>query len=154
MWHDETMIRRFERQDLDQVLRIEAQAFPKSSYAPEVFRHYHHVSPDTFLVFQEIEDVIAYIIFKTDGHVISLAVDPVHRRRGIGTRLMKACESCCAGKRLLVEVRPGNVAAQEFYRHLGFCLTSRIRLYYGTEDAFVMEKTVPKTLTGERASTQ
>jgi ribosomal-protein-alanine N-acetyltransferase len=148
------MIRRFERQDLDQILRIEAQAFPKSSYAPEVFRHYHHVSPDTFLVFEEIEDVIGYIIFKTDGHVISLAVSPVHRKRGIGTRLMKACESCCAGKRLLVEVRPGNVAAQEFYRHLGFCFTSRIRLYYGTEDAFVMEKTVPKTLTGESASTQ
>ena len=141
------MIRRFERRDLDQVLRIEAQAFPKSSYAPEVFRHYHHISPDTFLVFQEIEDVIGYIIFKTDGHVISLAVDPIHRRRGIGTRLMKACEASCGGKRLLVEVRLGNVIAQEFYKHLGFCLTSRIRLYYGAEDAFVMEKTIPERVT-------
>jgi len=146
------MIRRFERQDLDQVLRIEAQAFPKSSYSPEVFRHYHHISPDTFLVFQEIEDIVGYIIFKADGHVISLAVDPVHRRRGIGTHLVRACESCCAGKRLLVEVRQGNVTAQEFYRHLGFSLTSRIRLYYGTEDALVMEKTIPRTHNGERAS--
>lgn len=146
------MIRRFEREDLDQVIRIEAQAFPKSSYASEVFLHYYRISPNTFLVDEEA-GLMGYIIFKTDGHVISLAVDPVHRRKGIGTRLMKVCESQCRGERIFVEVRKGNLPAQEFYSSLGFRLTSGIRLYYGTEDALVMEKNLRKVISDESAAT-
>jgi ribosomal-protein-alanine N-acetyltransferase len=146
--HKEPMIRRFDREDLNQVLRIEAQAFPKSSYAREVFLHYHRISPQTFLVF-EVKNVLGYIIFKTDGHVISLAVDPDHRRKGIGTRLMKACESRCRDKRIVVEVRKANLPAQEFYLSLGFRVISRIRHYYGTEDALIMEKSAGNVVSDE-----
>ena len=133
------MIRRFEQKDLDQIMRIEAQAFPKSPYTREMFMAYHRSFPATFLVFEE-DALLAYIIFKLDGHVVSLAVDPAHRRRKIGTRLMKACESRCRADRFLVEVREGNVRAQRFYERLGFRMKSKIRRYYGTEDAYVMEK--------------
>jgi len=133
------MIRRFERKDLEDVLRIEAMAFPKSSYRPEVFLRYHHILSQTFLLFEE-EKVVGYIIFAPDGHVISLAVDPAHRRKGIGTHLMNVCESRCESNILFVEVREGNTRAQRFYEKLGFQRKSRIRLYYGTEDAYVMEK--------------
>jgi ribosomal-protein-alanine N-acetyltransferase len=148
----EPMIRRFDREDLDQILQIEAQAFPKSSYAPVVFLHYHRVSPHTFLVFEE-SGLWGYVIFKTDGHVISLAVDADHRRKGIGTQLIKACECLCTGKRIFVEVRKTNLAAQEFYASLGFRVISRIRLYYGTEDALVMEKALGKVMPDERLAT-
>lgn len=133
------MIRRFEHADLNAVLRIEAQAFPKSAYTAEMFLRYHRLFPDTFLLFEE-EGVLGYIIFASDGHIISLAVGSVHRRKGIGTRLVNACESQCRSDRLLVEVRRGNVGARKFYTKLGFQLKSTIHLYYGTEDAFVMEK--------------
>lgn len=133
------MIRRFELTDLDEILRIEAQAFPKSAYTVEMFVHFYRRYSGTFLVFEERE-IAGYIIFKPDGHIISLAVDPPHRRKGIGTDLMNACESRCKGENLLVEVRKGNVGAQRFYEKLGFQLKSVIRLYYGTEDAYVMEK--------------
>lgn len=133
------MIRRFELNDLKEVLGIEAQAFPKSSYTPEMFLHYYHILSETFLVFEEGK-VLGYIIFKPNGHVISLAVNPAHRRKGIGTHLMNACESRCKKDGLFVEVREGNIWAQKFYEKLGFQLKSRIRLYYGTEDAYVMEK--------------
>jgi len=133
------MIRRFELTDLDEILQIEAQAFPKSSYTQEMFLHYYHVFRETFLVFEE-EKVLAYIIFRPNGHVISLAVDPAHRRKGFGTCLMNACESRCRSDSLLVEVRKGNIGAQKFYENLGFQLKSKIRLYYRTEDAYVMEK--------------
>lgn len=135
------MIRRFERSDLNEVLWVEAQAFPKSAYTTEMFLRYHHLFPDTFLVLEK-GTVLGYIIFKPDGHVISLAVARAHRRKGIGTDLMNACESRCHGQRLLVEVREGNIGAQKFYERLGFRLKSVIRLYYGTEDAYVMEKKI------------
>jgi len=138
------MIRRFELSDLNQILHIEACAFPKSPYAPEMFLDYHHVFPDTFLVLEE-GPVLGYVIFGPDGHVISLAVDPAHRRKGIGTCLMNACESHCRVGSLLVEVRKGNTGAQIFYEELGFQLKSRVRLYYGTEDAYVLEKKISKT---------
>jgi len=133
------MIRRFELNDLSQILRIEAQAFPKSAYTHEMFLNHHHRLPETFLVFEE-EKVLGYIIFEPDGHVISLAVDPTHRREGIGTHLMRVCESRCRTDTLFVEVRKGNTLAQTFYERLGFQLKFRIPLYYGTEDACVMEK--------------
>jgi ribosomal-protein-alanine N-acetyltransferase len=138
------MIRRFEPKDLDQIMRIEAQAFPKSPYTRELLMAYHRGFPATFLVFEE-NTLLAYLIFKPDGHVVSLAVDPAHRRRRIGTRLMKACESRCRADRLLVEVREGNIRAQRFYERLGFRMTSRIRRYYGSEDAYVMEKARSQT---------
>jgi ribosomal-protein-alanine N-acetyltransferase len=138
------MIRRFDRNDLNDILQIEAQAFPKSAYPAETFLRYYRVFPENFLVFKE-EKVLGYVIFKPDGHVISLAVDPAHRRKGIGTQLMVACESRCRGGRLLVEVRKGNIWARKFYEHLGFQLRSRIPLYYGTEDAYIMEKKIGLT---------
>jgi ribosomal-protein-alanine N-acetyltransferase len=133
------MIRRFELADLEEILEIEAQVFPKSSYSAEMFLYYYRLCSDTFLVFEE-EKVLGYIIFKPDGHVISLAVDPSRRRKGVGRRVMDVCGSQCRGDMLLVEVRVGNVAAQEFYKKLGFQVKRKVRLYYGTEDAYVMEK--------------
>jgi ribosomal-protein-alanine N-acetyltransferase len=133
------MIRRFEHKDLNDLLRIEAQAFPKSSYTAEMFLQFHQVLSDTFLVLED-RKVLGYVIFRRDGHVISLAVDPAHRRRGIGRHLMNACETKCLSHRLLVEVREGNKVAQRFYGRLGFRVKSRIPLYYGTEDALIMEK--------------
>jgi len=133
------MIRRFELNDLNDILQIEAQAFPKSSYPVEMFLDFYRRYSDTFLVFEE-ERVLGYIIFEPGGHVISLAVDPLHRREGIGAHLMDACESCCRGDRLFVEVRKGNIGAQRFYKRLGFQLKAKIRFYYGREDAYLMEK--------------
>ena len=138
------MIRSFELSDLNQILHIEACAFPKTSYTSQMFLRYHHTFPNTFLVIEE-GPVLGYIIFTPDGHVISLAVDPSHRRKGIGTQLINACECQFRISRLLVEVREGNIGAQKFYEKLGFQLKSKIRLYYGTEDAYVMEKKIYRT---------
>lgn len=133
------MIRKFKLSDLKQILHIEAHAFPKSAYTSKMFLNYHRIFPDTFLVFEE-RHVLGYVIFGPDGHVISLAVEPIQRMKGIGKRLMDACESRCSGGTLLVEVRKGNRGAQKFYEKLGFQIKSKVRLYYGTEDAYVMEK--------------
>ncbi len=135
------MIRRFELGDLNQILQIETHAFPKSSYTARIFLHYHRIFPDTFLVLDD-GTVLGYILFEPGGHVISLAVDSAHRRKGIGTRLMNECESRCKSGRLVVEVRKGNIGALRFYEKLGFELKSIVPLYYGTEDAYVMEKKI------------
>lgn len=134
------MIRKVRPEDFDELLKIEAEAFPKSQYDLGQFRMLHQSYPNTFLV--EVSDLIAgYIVFSPDGHLISMAVRSERRRTGIGTRLVQEALANCAGKPLRLEVRVGNVGAQEFYLALGFNWIGRAKGYYHDgEDALLMER--------------
>jgi len=73
--------------------------------------------------------------------VVTLAVDPGWRRRGIGERLMRACEARFDLPRFRLQVRKSNSSAIRLYRSLGYVITSALPGYYGDgEDAYVMEK--------------
>lgn len=136
------MIRRVHSSDLSELLEIEAEAFPKSQYDLRELWSLRVRYPKTFLV--AVGDQIdGYIVFSPDGHVISMAVRAAHRRRGIGTRLVHETAARCAGKSLRLEVRASNVAAQKFYKRLGFrTLGRRDRYYQDGEDALFMERSV------------
>lgn len=129
------MIRKFEKRDLRDILEIERNAFPKSSYDTSTFLYLCAAYPDLFLVYEE-QKVIGYVISDSTGHIISIAVHPHHRRKGVGTKLIK--ETLKKTRRARVEVRASNKVAQAFYRKLGFVETGIIPLYYGDEDALVM----------------
>jgi ribosomal-protein-alanine N-acetyltransferase len=132
------MIRKFEITDLDAILRIEAESFPKLPYDRRTFRYYARAYPDQFLVYVTgPKSVVGYIIFYPQGHIVSLAVHRAYRRRGIGTELVAAVLKRTGGS-ALVEVRRSNMAAQRFYTQLGFKLRGVIPRYYGDEDALVM----------------
>ncbi|MEE9120953.1 MAG: GNAT family N-acetyltransferase [Syntrophobacteria bacterium] len=134
------MIRPLHSKDFDELLQIEALAFPKSQYDREELWLLSLKYPHTFLV--TVSDQIdGYIVFRPDGHIISMAVRPHKRRVGIGTRLVQKVIGHCSGKSLRLEVRVSNVGAQRFYLHLGFRIKVRIDGYYHDgEDAFVLER--------------
>ncbi|MHB9025812.1 MAG: ribosomal protein S18-alanine N-acetyltransferase [Armatimonadota bacterium] len=78
-----------------------------------------------------------------EAHVVTLAVHPEVRRRGIGRRVMHALvrEARRRGARTVtLEVRVGNEAAQQLYCALGFRAIAYRRNYYPDtgEDAAVM----------------
>ncbi|MHC1636244.1 MAG: ribosomal protein S18-alanine N-acetyltransferase [Candidatus Methanospirareceae archaeon] len=132
------MIRKFERGDLEEILKIEREAFPKSAYSALTFLYYAENYPDSFLVYENEEGkVIGYIIFYPNGHIVSIAVSRSYRRRGIGTRLIEEVLKVTGG-RARVEVRRSNEGAIKFYKKLGFSLRYIIEAYYGDEDALVM----------------
>jgi len=90
--------------------------------------------------------VVGYAVFLMRGkvaHLISIAVHPEHRRKGIGSALLsKVVESTRAGSASLLrlEVRESNLSAQELYVHAGFSASRVIHSYYDDgEDAVVME---------------
>jgi ribosomal-protein-alanine N-acetyltransferase len=138
------MIRPVRPTDFDELLNIEAEAFPKSQYDLGQFRMLQQTYPNTFLV--EVSDHIdGYIVFSPDGHLISMAVRSKRRRTGIGTLLVREAIEHCVGKPLRLEVRVSNVGAQDFYLALGFNLIGRAKGYYHDgEDALLMER--PATL--------
>lgn len=79
-----------------------------------------------------------------EAHIASIAVHPDFRRRGIGRLLLKtALEAATAegAKNGLLEVRAGNLAAQELYKRFGFAEVGRRPKYYkdNGEDAVLMK---------------
>jgi ribosomal-protein-alanine N-acetyltransferase len=129
--------------DLEAILRIEKQAFPKSPYNRFTFLYYASAYRDNFLIYvhedkgQGLNKIVGYIIFYPEGHIVSIAVHPAYRRRGIGTELVGEVLKVTEGN-ASVEVRESNEEAKEFYRHLGFSQQSIIPKYYGDEDALLM----------------
>jgi ribosomal-protein-alanine N-acetyltransferase len=141
------MIRPFIFSHLDRILQIELQAFPKSPYDWATFISLHYLYPETFLVYisepldQEEGQILGYIVFSPDGHIISIAVHPQHRRIGIGKELLKMVFHTARDKRIWAEVRRSNQGAQAFYLQMGFQITGVVRNYYGNEDALIVQWT-------------
>jgi ribosomal-protein-alanine N-acetyltransferase len=138
------MIRSFSLSDLERILEIEREAFPKSPYDWATFISLHYLYPGTFWVYmgelhaQEEEKILGYVVFSLDGHIISIAVDPRFRRKGIGRELLLKVMIHPGIRRLKAEVRRSNTGAQAFYSRLGFRAQGVIPGYYGNEDALVM----------------
>ena len=138
------MIRPFSAFDLDHILEIERQAFPKSPYDWATFINLHCLYPETFWVDVETtlnqgEDLIrGYIIFSEDGHIISIAVHPLWRRKEIGKKLLERVIKYPRMKKVWAEVRKSNKGAQAFYLRMGFRVVGRIPGYYGDEDALLV----------------
>ncbi len=136
------MIRSFSLADLNSLLEIEAQSFPKTPYPWTTFIQLYWIHPETFWVYADGDKdggpLRGYIIFSKDGHLISLAVDPRYRRKGIGKALTEKAMEALSAKEMWAEVRRSNRGALAFYRRLGFKIVGMNRNYYGNEDALIV----------------
>ncbi len=99
---------------------------------------------------QEGERMIGYAVMMPaldEAHLLNISVLPELQRSGRGSALLIhvfAQARLQAATRMLLEVRPGNVSGQGFYRRHGFVEIGRRRDYYpahgGREDAIVMAR--------------
>ena len=86
---------------------------------------------------------LIYWLLPSEIDVHNLAVDPAHRRRGIGKALLQAIMEEARQKgcsRVTLEVRKSNEAAQRLYQSLGFVAQGIRKDYYSDngEDAVAM----------------
>jgi ribosomal-protein-alanine N-acetyltransferase len=138
------MIRPFSLSDLDCILQIEYQSFPKSPYDWATFVNLHSLYPETFLVYVDPtqdrgeNQILGYIVFTQEGHIISIAIHPQHRRKGIGKELLERATHTPHVKEVWAEVRRSNQGAQAFYLHMGFQIMGVAPNYYGNEDALIV----------------
>jgi ribosomal-protein-alanine N-acetyltransferase len=135
------MIRKFDVEDIEAVLALERNSSPKTAYSRRTLLFYSVMYPDSFLVYEEGSKILGCVIFELDGHVLSIAVDPSSRRKGIGTGLMK--EVFRMAKQPWVEVKSNNTDAQSFYENLGFRQKGIIKNYYKTGDGLIMVYEIP-----------
>ena len=105
--------------------------------------------PDSYCAVAVDEDkVVGYIAFEKildEGSIVELAVDPEHRRQGMGRRLVELMLSSCTGvKTICLEVRVSNTAARSLYEAFDFEEITIRKNYYDDprEDAAIMIKKV------------
>jgi ribosomal-protein-alanine N-acetyltransferase len=133
--------------DLPSVYRLEKISFP-DPYPYLLLLQLLLRNPETFIVAESEGDIVGYaassIESKSVGHVISIAVLPSLRRRGIASMLMDTLE-----KRMIeagaisfyLEVSEDNIPAQNLYAKRGYLPKALLRSYYSTgKDAIRMEK--------------
>lgn len=77
-----------------------------------------------------------------EGHVVTVAVHPAWRGRGLGRLVLHLLVAIALGHQLdslTLECRPSNEAARALYRKYGFYEVGRRRRYYADgEDALIM----------------
>jgi ribosomal-protein-alanine N-acetyltransferase len=150
-------LRKFNVNDLQSVMQINRSCLPENYtdfFFVDLFRRF----PETFVVAEENGEVVGYIMCRIEvglsglglsglikkGHVVSVAVTPQHRRRGIGEALVsKAMEAMkvynC--KQCYLEVRVSNEEAISLYKKLGFQINRTNHGYYADgESAYVMTR--------------
>ena len=118
------------------ILAIERASFAADAYPESLFRLYAADQKTLFLVAKTAKQIKGYVIARRDrwgAEIVSLAVHPSARKRGIGRTLLATAVSRMKRRnahsvRLMVHVK--NTGAALFYRSLGFRKTARVADYY------------------------
>lgn len=142
----EVEITRMRRRHLRGIMAIERQVYPRP-WSPSLF-----VSEMTsgrsraYLVAVDGRAVVGYaglVSYGDEAHITTIAVDPEHQRRKIGTRLLYELirrAQDIGAHAVSLEVRVTNWGAQRLYARFGFRPVGVRKGYYQetNEDAVVM----------------
>ncbi len=150
-------IRKFTTDDLQAVMQINRVTLPEN-YTDYFFVDLHERFPEAFIVAEQEGKIVGYIMSRVEvglsslglgglvrkGHVVSIAVMPQSRRKGIAQALMIVAMDGMRfykAKLCYLEVRVTNEAGIRLYKKLGFEISRTINGYYSDgEDAYVMTK--------------
>jgi len=143
------MIRPATSKDVDELLRLENLCFEHDRLKRTDFRNALRAARSLVLVTDDGERLAAYALLKMQGrlgHLLSLAVDPEQRRRGLGRALIAAVEDAArtrGARHMQLELREDNGAAEALYKSLGYRHHGTWLAYYEDEsDAHCMQKTL------------
>jgi len=145
------IIRRATKKDVDAIMEIEKGSFDWYEIFPKnLFEKYLTEYKDGFyVVLDQSESIIGYAILaekNSNGYLISIAVHPKNRNKGVAVLLMNFLESQCKEKRfnkLTLEVRVNNKPAIAAYRKLGLKEVGiKIGFYGNGTNALMMEKKI------------
>jgi ribosomal-protein-alanine N-acetyltransferase len=134
------------RRHLRGVMAIERQVYPRP-WSPNLFLSEMAESRNRcYLVARADREVVGYgglICYGEEAHITNVAVDPIHQRRRIGSRLLRELivnAVDMGAEAVSLEVRVTNWGAQRLYGRFGFRPVGVRKNYYQEigEDALIM----------------
>jgi len=157
MMQETFKLRKFAPDDLQSVMQINRVCLPEN-YTDYFFIDLYERFPETFIVAEESGKIAGYIMCRVEvglanhglgglirkGHVVSIAVLPQYRRKGVAQALIGAALEGMQrykAKQCYLEVRVTNDVGIALYKKLGFEVSKTLDGYYSDgENAYVMTK--------------
>jgi ribosomal-protein-alanine N-acetyltransferase len=159
-------LRNFTLSDLSYVMEIERICFGEEAFSSHYFNYLHHRYPDTFIVGEFDNKIVGYVIGREEitdddlllpsesitiinqdhanktGDIISLAIKPEHRRKGIAYLLIHYILEKLQKfrvKLVILMVKATNTPAINLYKKAGFRIKKLIENYYKPKsDGYLM----------------
>jgi ribosomal protein S18 acetylase RimI-like enzyme len=130
-------IRPYELEDEEDVVALWREVFPDAPAHNDPYKDIRYklqVQPELFFVALDGGWLVGTAMAGFDGHrgwVYYVAVHPDHRRKGIGSALMKRVELALGEMgcpKLNLQIRTANADVQAFYESLGYQVEDRISM--------------------------
>jgi len=135
---------------LDKLCEIEEQCFDQEAFTKRQIAYLLTDYNTIALVAEANGDVAGFIVAQVEiennmlyGHIITINVAPIYRRKGIASRMLKETEDILKQKGITechLEVREDNTTALKLYQNRGFQKISRLKKNYGKKHGLYLKK--------------
>ncbi|MEM2158205.1 MAG: ribosomal protein S18-alanine N-acetyltransferase [Sulfolobales archaeon] len=154
---ENVVVREATEKDIQKVIEINLVTLPEH-YTQDFWFDHLTAWGKAFIVAEVDDKVVGYVMCRVEsgighlkrglikmGHVVSVAVLPDYRRRGIGKMMMeesmRRLKEYYNVSEVYLEVRVSNLPAINLYEKLGFRKLKVLKYYYlDGEDAFLMAR--------------
>jgi len=129
-------VRKFSPADLKHIIEIERSSFAIDAFSKFTFMNFYYKRKCLFIIAEVLGVISGYMvtcIANEKGHVVSIAVSPSHRCKGIGKALVNYTLDHLKKssiKILELEVRTTNLKGIGFWEKMGFYPLNIISHYY------------------------
>lgn len=125
-------------EDLDALVRLEKAGFTVDQFPREQLRYLLNEAHTTVFIIEQQGRVCGAAIMawrkkSSMGRLYSIVIDPAVQGRGLGGKLLEACEDAAIKRgceRLSLEVRAHNSRAIAMYERHGYSITEELPGYY------------------------
>ena len=144
-------LRPYEARDFPALHRLDQACFPSGiAYTKTGLRYFLNLNGAQCLVAEDGERIVGFVLAEENvplAHIITLDVAASHRRRGIGSDLLRQMETNLAARgvhAILLETATTNEAGVAFWQRHGYRIEATLKRYYlGRLDAYEMRKILP-----------
>ncbi len=143
-------LRPYQPSDFETLLRIDQACFPRGiAYGRQEMKYYLRSEGARCLIAEVDAEIAGFILTEQSAefaHIITLDILETHRRRNIGSALLRAAEQAAAQQgapRMVLETATTNKPAIALWKKHGYREIVTIEDYYGPGlDAYEMHKTL------------
>ena len=141
-------IRAYEARDFQAIHKLDLSCFPPGiSYTKWSLQYFLNLPTADCLVAEEEKKIVGFLLAEKNpplAHIITLDVAESHRKKGVGSALLREMEEHFAFHEIqsvLLETAEDNESGIAFWQHHGYRSEAVVKRYYlGKIDAYEMRK--------------